>query len=511
MKNIIINFLLIYSFCLNAQVASIKIDISRIKGEIDPMIYGVFMEPINFSGKRFGLPDTAYFSTMYGTLYDPSSTLANEVGFRKDYIDAMRELKITNMRWPGGNFLMAYDWKDGIGPKDQRPVRINLAWGGLETNQVGTDEWIALNKAIGSENVICVNLGLGTIMDACHWVEYCNYKKGTYYSNLRAKNGNPEPYNVKIWGLGNEVDGEPWELGYKNADDYVKLAREAAKAMRSVDKSIKLVASGSSYYEPTGRWVDWNWKILTGLGDVVEYISIHRYWERSDDYYTFMGQSAMDFEEKIKVTASLIYAARVMKNFKKPIYIAVDEWGIMARNFLSVLPIAQCFNSFIRNADIVKMANFTMLTSLLQEEKGKGTFKTPLFYTFKLFSNNCYGYYVDTYVECDTFSTVNYKGIPYLDVTSVFNKQTNTLYINVVNRHKDKEITSEIQSITGEFTGKALLTLVYQESLTEAFTYDKRNNYIPLTKEISVDKNKLKLTFPPHSFTQIKVELKGKK
>lgn len=150
-------------------------------------------------------------------------------------------------------------------------------------------------------------------MDACHWVEYCNYKKGTYYSNLRAKNGNPEPYNVKIWGLGNEVDGEPWELGYKNADDYVKLAREAAKAMRSVDKSIKLVASGSSYYEPTGRWVDWNWKILTGLGDVVEYISIHRYWERSDDYYTFMGQSAMDFEEKIKVTASLIYAARVMK------------------------------------------------------------------------------------------------------------------------------------------------------------------------------------------------------
>lgn len=149
MKNIIINFLLIYSFCLNAQVASIKIDISRIKGEIDPMIYGVFMEPINFSGKRFGLPDTAYFSTMYGTLYDPSSTLANEVGFRKDYIDAMRELKITNMRWPGGNFLMAYDWKDGIGPKDQRPVRINLAWGGLETNQVGTDEWIALNKAIG--------------------------------------------------------------------------------------------------------------------------------------------------------------------------------------------------------------------------------------------------------------------------------------------------------------------------------------------------------------------------
>jgi alpha-N-arabinofuranosidase len=255
----------------------------------------VFMEPIHFSGRRMGLPDTVDFNTLYGSLYDPSSPLADENGFRKDYIEAMRELKITNMRWPGGNFVMGYNWQDGIGPREERPVRINAAWGGLETNQVGTDEWIALNEAIGSENVICVNLGLGTMDDARYWVEYCNYKGGTYYSDLRARNGHREPYHIRIWDLGNEVDGYPWELGHKSAEDYVKTAREAAKAMRSADHSITLVASGSSWYEPTGMWVDWNRKVLAGLGDMIGYISIHRYWEPSADYYTFMGQSAMDF------------------------------------------------------------------------------------------------------------------------------------------------------------------------------------------------------------------------
>jgi alpha-N-arabinofuranosidase len=507
MKTFIITFLLSLSIPLFSQTAKIKIDVDRTIGEIDPNIYGVFMEPIHFSGRRMGLSDTVSFNTLYGNLYDPSSPLADENGFRKDYIDAMRELKITNMRWPGGNFVMGYNWQDGIGPKDQRPVRINLAWGGVDNNHVGTDEWIELNKAMGSENVICVNLGLGTIQDALHWVEYCNYKKGTYYSNLRAEYGHEKPYDVKIWDLGNEVDGAPWELGYKDADDYVKIAREAAKAMRSVDNTIKLVASGSSYYESTGKWVEWNRKILTGLGDIINYISIHRYWENSPDYYSFMGQSAFDFEEKIKVTADEIKAVQVMKDFRNPIYISVDEWGSFGRNFQSVLPIAQCLNSFIRHADVVKMTNFTMMTSLLNTDPQKGSFQTPLFNTFKLFSNNCRGNSVDTYVECDTFNTEKYKGIPFLDVTTVYSKEKNTVYINVINRHKDKAITTEVFSNSKKFTGKAEATVVNNDSLTEPFTYDKKDQYKPITKEINVEGNKLTYSFPAHSFVQIKVKV----
>ena len=132
-----------------AQNASIKIDVDRTIAAIDSNIYGVFMEPIHFNGRRMGLPDSVEFNTLYGNLYDPSSPLANEDGFRKDYVDALKELKVANMRWPGGNFLMGYDWKDGIGPKDQRPARINLAWGGKDNNNVGTDEWMKLNERNG--------------------------------------------------------------------------------------------------------------------------------------------------------------------------------------------------------------------------------------------------------------------------------------------------------------------------------------------------------------------------
>lgn len=508
MKKIFISLLIAFPIYLSAQTAKIKIDIDRPIGQIDPKIYGVFMEPIHFNGKRLGLPDTVNFNTMYGNLYDPSSPLADANGFRKDYIEALKELKITNMRWPGGNYAMGYNWKDGIGPKDQRPVRINLAWGGTDNNHVGTDEWVELNKSIGSENVVCVNLGLGTIDNARYWVEYCNYKKGTYYSDLRAKYGHEKPYDIKLWDLGNEVDGTPWELGHKNADEYVDIAREAAKAMRSVDHSIKFIASGSSYYESTGQWVDWNRKILTGLGDMISYISIHRYWDRSPDYYTFMGQSAMDFEEKIKVTADEIQAVSAMKNFKNPIYISVDEYGTFGRNFRAVLPIAQCLNSFIRHADVVKMANFTLATSLLGSDMEKGTFKTPLFYTYKLFSNNCLGTSVDTYVECDTFNTKMYKGIPYLDVTTVYSKETNTVYINVVNRNKDNAIKADILSGSGEFTGKAEANVINSNSLKEPFAYDKQDQYKPVVKEIKTEKNKITYSFPPHSFTQIKAGIK---
>jgi alpha-L-arabinofuranosidase len=508
MKKIILTVLLALPLSLFAQNAKIKLDISREIGDIDPKIYGVFMEPIHFSGKMLGLPDTVSFNTLYGNLYDPSSKLADVNGFRRDYIEAMKELKITNMRWPGGNYVSGYNWQDGIGPKDKRPVRINLAWGDPDNNHVGTDEWIALNKSIGSENIVCVNLGLGNITDACNWLEYCNYKKGTSFSDLRAKNGHPDPYNLKIWDLGNEVDGAPWELGHKTAEDYIKIGREAAKAMRSVDNTIKFVASGSSYYEPSGQWIEWNRKVLTGLGDMIDYISIHRYWENSPDYYNYMGQSALDFEEKINVTAAEIEVARVMNNFKNPISISVDEWGIMSRNLISALPIAQCFNSFIRHADIVKMSNFTMLTSLLGSDKEKGTFKTPLFYIFKSFSNNCRGKSVDTYVECDTFNTTLFKGIPYLDVTTVYSKETNTAYINVVNRHKDNPITADIISASGEFAAKAEATLVAGNSLNDSFTYDKQSQYVPVTKVINTDKNRISYSFPPHSFTQIKVEIR---
>jgi alpha-N-arabinofuranosidase len=506
MKKIFFCLLMALPGFIHAQNAKIKIDVERAIGEIDPKIYGVFMEPIQISGRR-GLPDSPQVNTLYGNLYDPTSPLADENGFKKNYIDAMKELKITNIRWPGGNFLMGYNWQDGIGPKDTRPARINMAWGGIDNNHVGTDEWFALNKAIGSENIVAVNLGLGTIQDAAYWLEYCNYPKGTYYSDLRAKNGHPAPYNVKIWDLGNEVDGKPWELGHKNAEDYIEVAREAAKAMSAVDKNIELVGCGSSWYSKN-EWDNWNRKILMGIGDKIKYLSIHSYWESSPDYYTHMGDGAMIFDDRIKITAGEIEAVSNTQGFKNPIYLSVDEWGSFGRNFMNILPVAQSFNSFIRHADVVKMGNFTMLTSLLSSDSKKNTFKSPLFYLFKAYSTNCRGTSVDTYVNCDTFNTEKYKGIPYLDVATTYSKETNTVFINVVNRHKEKAITTDIVNASGDFSGKAEVTLITTKNLQEAFTIEKQNEYIPAKSDVETKNNKFVYTFPPHSFTQIKVIVK---
>ena len=490
---------------LQAQNAKIKIDIERPIGDIDPKIYGVFMEPITISGRR-GMPDSPMVSTLYGNLYNPASPLADENGFKKNYIEAMKELKVSNMRWPGGNFLMGYYWQDGIGPKDKRPARINMAWGGVDNNHVGTDEWFALNKSMGSENIVCVNLGLGDIKDAAFWLEYCNYPKGTYYSDLRAKNGHPAPYNVKIWDLGNEVDGKPWELGHKKVEDYIEIAREAAKAMIAVDKNIELVGCGSSWYSPN-KWDDWNRKVLEGIGDKIKYLSIHSYWENSPDYYSYMGASARIFDDRISITAGEIQAISTTQSYKNPIYLSVDEWGAFGRSFQNVLPVALSFNSFIRHADVVKMGNYTMMTGLLSNDPKKGDYKTPLFYTFKLFSNNCRGTSVDTYISCDTFNTEKYKNIPYLDVTTTYSKDNGTAFINVVNRHKEKAITADILSTSGSFAGKAEAN-VLSADLQEVFSFDKKEQYIPVKKEIDTKPGQLSFSFPAHSFTQIKVLLK---
>jgi alpha-N-arabinofuranosidase len=508
MKTVLFILVLILSFSSFAQAAKIKIDVDRKIGEIDPKIYGVFMEPIHYTRPSPDGNGTVSGNTLYGPLYNPESPLADGNGFNKAYIEAAKELRITNMRWPGGNYTAGYNWQDGIGPKENRPVRKELAWDGIENNHVGTDEWIAMNKSIGSENVACINLGTGTVDDARYWVEYCNCEPGTYYADLRKKYGNEKPFGVKYWCLGNEVDGEPWIIGYKNAEDYCKIAKAAARAMRNTDKSIKLVACGASNYEATGKYVDWNWKVINELRDFADYISVHRYWDPSDDYYVYVGQRAIDLEEKISMVASQIEAVRIRYGLDKPIYLSVDEYGAFGKGMLPVLAAGQYFNAFIRHADVVKMANYTLFTSLLSFDKDKGLFKTPLFHTFKLFSNNCHGRSVDVFTDCNTYDTNECKGIAYLDATAVFNDVNDTLFINVVNRHKEESIETEILSTSGTFSGEAVASVVNRQDIYEDFTFDKKEEYIPKTAELSVEGKKITYSFPAHSFVQIKVKIK---
>jgi alpha-N-arabinofuranosidase len=481
---------------MSQEPAVIKIDPDRKISAVDPNIYGAFVEPIR--------------TVVYGTIYDPKSSFADENGFRKDFIHLISELKIPVVRWPGGNYVSGYNWEDGIGPKDQRPARLDLAWHQIETNQMGTDEYVKLCNLIGAENFICINAGTGTLDQARHWVEYCNTEKGTYYSDLRRKYGNETPFKVKYWALGNEIDG-PWQMGQKNAEDYVKFALEAAKLMQWVDRDIKLIACGASNYRPADNsWIDWNDYVLTHMAGNIDYLSVHRYATEAlagDRSFSGMMCLGLDVDQKIEMVKALIEKAMLKSGSKRPVYISFDEWsGGFGNSITASLMVAQHLNSFIRHADIVKMANITMLSSLVGNSPD-GDFKNALFQSFYLYSNNCHGISLDVYTGCEKYSNDIFKDIPYLDITAVVNDSTKMLVLNIVNRHETKDIRADIVLQTGEFTGSAKVNEINGKIPTsgDPRTQEPVNT---VTRDMKVKGNTINYSFPAHSFTQLMIPVK---
>ena len=235
-------------------MAKIKVAPDRKIGRVDRRIFGSFIEHLG--------------RCIYGGVVDDGSPLANEHGFRTDVLDAARALRITTLRWPGGNFVSGYHWTDGVGSPKGRPRRIELAWRGEEPNTFGTDEFIEYCRALGAEPYICVNMGSGSMDEAQAWVEYCNGTGNTSWANLRRTNGHAAPYNVRYWGLGNEMYGT-WQIGASTAEDYVKKARAFAAIMQWTDPSIELVGCGQ------WGWTDWDRTVIDGLAPYVRYHSVH--------------------------------------------------------------------------------------------------------------------------------------------------------------------------------------------------------------------------------------------
>jgi alpha-N-arabinofuranosidase len=246
------------------RVAKIKLDLDRRVGKLDRRVFGGFIEHLG--------------RCIYGGVFDEGSSLSDDRGYRRDVLQAAKDLRIPILRWPGGNFVSGYHWTDGIGPREERPRKTELAWLSEESNRFGTDEFIEYCRLLGAEPYICVNMGTGTMEEAQAWVEYCNGTGDTYWANLRRENGHEEPYNVKYWGLGNEMYGE-WQIGALSAEDYVRKAREFAKVMRWTDPSIELVGCGLS------GLTDWDRVVIEGLAPFVDYHSVHIY-TGSDDYWS---------------------------------------------------------------------------------------------------------------------------------------------------------------------------------------------------------------------------------
>ncbi len=505
----------------NAQNARIKIDKDRVVGDISPLLYGNFVEHLG--------------RCVYGGIYEPGSPLSDEDGFRKDVLKASQDLKVGVTRYPGGNFVSNYHWEDGVGPN--RIPRMELAWDRLETNQFGTNEFVKFARKLGTEPYFAVNMGTGTIEEAQRWVEYCNVKEGPYYAELRKKHGFADPYRIKYWGLGNEMDGS-WQMGHLNADDYVKKAREAGKLMRLTDPNIKLIAAGSSNYNPGVDPNAWNGTVLNGLKEVVDYIALHMYvGNPNNNYYNFMA-TPLVMEQRTNLVRGII--AREMatadRGKREPVYIAWDEYNVWYRaradeslrgtraleehyNLEDALVIAGFLNGFVRNADIIKMANMAQLVNVIGPmfTNEKGMFKQTIYYPLQLFAQNMNGKSLDVFVDCDKYDTEDFfiglgeqttrqKGVPYLDVSASINN--GELVVAVVNRNKDKAYTTDILLQEGNFDGSLKVFEVNGPDIKSENDFAVEKVTTKEKPAIAAKGQKVTYSFPPHSLTLIKGKIK---
>ncbi len=444
--------------------ASIKarmiVDKSFRIAEVDKRIYGSFIEHLG--------------RAVYGGIYDPGHPLADEHGYRNDVKKLIQELQVPIIRYPGGNFVSGYNWEDGVGPVDQRPKRLELAWRTIEPNEVGTNEFAQWTREIGSEVMMAVNLGTRGIDAARNLVEYCNHPGGTYYSDLRKQHGYADPHGIKTWCLGNEMDG-PWQIGHKNAEDYGKLALEAAKAMRLVDSSIELVACGSSN---TGMatFPQWEATTLDYTYDEVDFISLHQYYgNQENDPANYLAR-AVDMDHFIHTVISTCDYIKAKKRSKKNMYLSFDEWNVWYHsneadskmdpwsiappqledvyNFEDALLVGSMLLTFLRRADRVKMACMAQLVNVIapiMTETGGRSWKQTIFYPYMHASVYGRGVSLKPVIDSPVYDAKDYTDVPYLDSAVVHDEENEHLTIFAVNRHLTDalDLNCDVRSFEG--------------------------------------------------------------
>jgi alpha-N-arabinofuranosidase len=485
----------------------IKIDTERTIGAIDPLVYGNFIEHLG--------------RCIDGGIFEERSPLSDAEGFRRDVLEAARKLNVTLLRWPGGNFSSNYHWKDGIGPRDNRPPRLEMAWGTVESNRFGTHEFLDYAEKLGTAPYICANFGTGTWEEAQQWVEYVNGSGDTAMTRLRKQNGRAQPWKVTYWGLGNEMDG-PWQMGHRSAEDYGKFALEGAKLMKWTDPNIKLIAAGSSNFRPGADWTGWNRTVLDYLKNHVDYLSLHTYvGNTANNYYEFLA-SSMDLDQRTKVGEGIIDAVLATEPRSRRIYIAWDEWNVWYRargekergrrileehyNLEDALVVATFLNSFLNHAHIVKMANMAQLVNVIAPifTNEKGMFLQTIYYPLQLFANNSKGTALDLHVDCPKYQSQRLGDVAYLDTSAAYDN--GALVMNVVNRHRDQPVECEFQLQDRDFSGPVEVTVVNGPDIKSENSFES-TQVRATTSSITADRKTLRYSAPAHSYTMLKAKV----
>ncbi|MDR2471339.1 MAG: alpha-N-arabinofuranosidase [Treponema sp.] len=445
-----------------------------VSGQVDPRLYGSFIE---HAGRA-----------VYGGIYEPSHPAADENGFRRDVIDLVRELGVSVVRYPGGNFVSGYRWEDGIGPPEKRPLRLDLAWNAKESNRVGINEFARWARAAGTEVMYAVNLGTRGPDEARNVVEYANFPGGTYWSDLRRSHGVEDPHRIKLWCLGNEMDG-PWQIGRKTAPEYGRIAAEASKLMKRVDPSIETVLCGSSFMRMPS-FGSWEESVLEEAWDEADYLSLHFYaGNRDRDTPAFLG-SSLEMDAFIKTASGICDLVKAKKQSKKEMYLSFDEWNVWfhsneqdrrAEKWIEAPPLLEdiytmedalvtgcMIITLLKNAGRVKIACLAQLVNAIapiMTKAGGPAWRQTIFYPFMQAAKYGRGAALHCPVKVEQYDTKEYGGVPYLEAAAVHNEEQEELAIFMVNRGLTEAVELEAAVPGFESYGGAEHSALFHEDL----------------------------------------------
>lgn len=462
---------------------------------------------------------------VYGGIYEPGHPSADETGLRKDVLALVAELGITTVRYPGGNFVSNYRWEDGVGPRERRPSRRDLAWRSIETNQFGLNEFIDWSRKADVEPMLAVNLGTRGVAEALDLLEYCNADTGTHLADLRASHGCPEPHHVPLWCLGNEMDG-PWQMGHKTADEYGRLAQETARAMKRMDPGIQLVACGSSNAEmPT--FGAWEATVLEHTYDFVDYISLHAYYEpHGDDVRSFLASGAsMDrFIEGVIATADHVRAAQ---RHAKQINLSFDEWNVWyqgefagedalnwthaprlienAFTLVDASVVGGLLISLLNHSDRVTAACQAQLVNVIapiRAEPDGPAWRQTIFHPFAATAAHARGTALQVAVDAPQMSTAEHGTVPVIDVAATVNGDTGAAFL--VNRQPDRALDAEIWLQNLPRIGSVEHTVLADTDLSARNTAEQPDRVLPSRSPArSVRHDRIAVTLPPASWNMI--------
>lgn len=475
-------------------------------GDIDRRLFGSFIEHLG--------------RAVYGGIYEPTHPTADKDGFRQDVAELIRELGVPVVRYPGGNFVSGYNWEDGTGDKSLRPKKMELAWQSVETNEVGIDEFQKWAADVGAEIMMAVNLGTRGADDARNLVEYCNAQTPTHYADMRRKNGFDKPFGIKLWCLGNEMDGA-WQIGHKTAREYARTACETAKLMKLVDDNIELIACGSSHAGmPTfGVWEE---TVLRECYDYIDYLSLHSYYGNPDNDTESYLACSLDMDAFIKSVGAICDKVQAEKKTDKKIYLSFDEWNVWFHSneqdkqipkwqiappllediytLEDALVVGCLLITLMKNCDRVKIGCLAQLVNviapIMTENSGR-IWKQTIFYPYFHVLKYGYGSVLDTELKCDTYNTDKRQDIPYIEACTVLNNNTGEVTVFAVNRSLTEPCTLDLQEYGMRETEHIVLTANNIKAVNSAYA----ENVYPVSLSDTAPIN-----LPPKSWNVIRLK-----